>query len=278
MATKSIVYFRGSRADAMRIVNSLALVLTGREPDHRGIARGVFMAVGFQALSDIKADFVRKARGGTGEDGATWPKLAPATLAYGRRFGKGEESALKKAAGLGRAHRFAPGENKGLLTKEQLKRWNAIFAGTLHRLMVSLPEPMAKARAAAIAWAQLKREGAKTKLEVYGNRTVEILRDTGRLLASLSPGEITGGGVNTNYERPSGDGGEAQIFQTISNGIIVGSNLEYSRTHNDGDPSRNIPSRRFIPRQLPDVWRQRMLNVASQALAVGARMAFEVGA
>lgn len=273
----SKVYFRGSRADARRIVHSLGAILAGRMRDSLGIARGVFLAIGFAALSDIKADFIRKARGGVGEDGEKWPPLSPEYLAYQRRFGPGEKAELKAAAGVGKAQRFGVGGNKGLLTKAQQKRWKTIFAQSLARLLLSMPPAQAKARAGQIAWATLKREGAKTLLDVYGHRTVEILRDTGILFNSLSPGEITGSGPTSTYKKPSGDGGQQQIFETISNGVVVGTNVPYAASHNYGDSKRGIPKRQFLPEQPPPAWLDRWADAANDALLAGARYAFQKG-
>lgn len=283
------VYFRGSREDAREVVRNLIDILTGKVRDSMNIAQGVFLALGFAALSDIKADFVRKSRGMTGEDGETWPPLSREYLAYQRRFGPGEKASLRKAAGVTAGMKYAPGgilkttviehtitekivQNKGLLTKPQLKRWNQIFARMAARLSLTMPPGEAKARAAQIAWATLKREGAKTLLEVYGNRQVDILRDTGVLLNSLSPGRITGG----TYSKPTADGGELQIFDTIANGVIVGTNVPYAAVHNNGSQKRGIPKRQFLPKEAPTVWLQRWAAVANQALLVAARMAFQV--
>lgn len=292
----SKVYFRGSREQARRIIYGLGSVVTGRAPDPLGIARGVHVAVGFAALSDIKADFVRKSRGGVGEDGSKWPPLSPAYLAYQRRFGSGEKAKLKKGAGLTGQHRYGTGGKKGLLTAAQLKRWRQVYGQVLRRLSVSITVAQhslapgaeaaafaafasgglkgAQARAAQIAWATVKKEGAKTMLGVFGYRQVEILRDTGVLLNSLSPGELTG---PQSYSKPTGDGGDQQIFETISNGIIVGSTVPYAATHNYGDVKRGIPARCFLPDPVPAAWEQRWANVAVDALAVGARLAFEAG-
>jgi hypothetical protein len=268
----SKVYFRGSREDAREVVRNLVDILTGKVRDSMNIAQGVFLAIGFAALSDIKADFVRKSRGLPGEDGETWPRLSPKYLAYQRRFGRGEKKALKTAAGITAGQRFGVSNNKGLLTKAQQKRWNAIFASTLARFLLGLPPGEAKAKAAQVAWATLKREGAQTMLDVYGYRTVDILRDTGVLLNSLSPGRITGG----TYSKPSSDGGEHQIFESIANGVIVGTNVPYAGVHNNGDPKRGIPKRQFLPKEAPKVWLQRWADVANQALLIAARMAFQV--
>ena len=274
-----VVYFRGGRREAARIIRAMVGTLTG----HGGtseLAKGVFYTLGFAALSDIQADFVRKARGGVGEDGNQWPRLSPKTLAYSRRFGPGEQSALKKAAGLGRGSNHGPGGKDGLLTKAQLKRWRQIYGTRLARLAASMPFGAAKARAASIAWAAIKAEGAKTKLEVYGNRTVEVLRDTGILLNSLSMGQLDGDGNGmATYTPPSVPGGDQQVFETLQNGVIVGTNVPYAASHNYGDAKRGIPARPFIPKpdQVPQVWLERWLNAGMQAVAVAIRTSLETG-
>ena len=66
----------------------------------------------------------------------------------------------------------------------------AAYERTLAWLMAKfgMPEKAAMGRAAQIAWAKLKAMGAHTKLDVLGGRKVDVLRDTGELLASFSPG------------------------------------------------------------------------------------------
>lgn len=271
----STVYLQGGKNEARRIVRALVGTLGGRAGEST-TARGVFYAIGLAALSDISADFVRKARGGVGEDGSRWKRLSPKTLAYSRRFGPGEAAGLKKAAGLGRGNRLAPGGKSGLLTAAQLKRWRKIYASRLARLAATMPLRAAKARAAQIAWATLKAEGARTKLDVYGNRPHEPLRDTGILLNSLSMGQLVG----DSYAKPTAPGGEQQIFESLNNGIIVGTNVPYARIHNEGDPAKGIPERRFIPKsgQVPQVWLDRWLKVGLQAVAVAIERSLARGA
>src|SRR5262249_17840054 len=86
----------------------------------------------------------------------------------------------------------------------------------------------AAAQAAKHAWAVLKAEGAKTKLATLGGRSVEILRDTGLLLKSLSPGV------------QSAD----QILKTTPGAVTVGTNR--MPWHHRGIPGR-LPARRFWP-------------------------------
>lgn len=269
------IYFQGGKSEARKVVSTFVAALGGATNELSGLAQGVYTALGFAALSDIKADFVRKARGQTGEDGNSWPRLSPKTLAYSRRFGPGEQSRLKKSAGLGRGN-----NNRGLLSAAQDKRWKQIYGTRLARFAASMPMAAAKAKAAQVAWATLKAEGAKTKLEVYGNREHEALRDSGILLNSLSPGQIDGGeSGSVAYTKPSGPGGEDQVFKTFEGGIIVGTNVPYAETHNDGDASRGIPERRFIPRddQVPQIWLDRWLNVGRQAVASSLRLVLSRG-
>ncbi len=263
--------FRGTEADARAIMRRLMSMLTGKEPDVSGIAKGVFLAVGFAALSSIKDDFIVKSRGGVGADGTVWRPLSRRYLAYGRRFERGEQKALKDAAGLGRKHRLAPGDNKGLLSAEQLKRWRKLYAMNLARFIASgMDIRAAKARAAQIAWAVSKREGAKTKLEVFGQRVVDILRDTGVLFNSLSPGTLAGSGPWTTYSKPSGDGGDEQIFEPISNGIIVGTNVLYARRMHEMRP--------IVPvGDAPEAWREEWAKAAKKAFEVGAALAYQGG-
>ena len=146
------VQFRGSRQDVTRLAHNLGSILVGDSPDQQDIAKGFLLTLGFAALTDIKDAFIIKARGGTDEMGISWPPLSKEYLAYGRRYGPGEQAALKRQAGLGRQHRRAPGGHKGLLTAAQLKLWRRIYVEYASRFMLSEPESMAKSHAAAIAW------------------------------------------------------------------------------------------------------------------------------
>lgn len=224
----------------------------------------MFTAVGVEALTNIKNDFVLKGDGKAGEDGVTWKPLSKEYLAYQRRFGPNEKSDLKKAAGLGGAHRFAPGGKKGLLNAQQLKHWRAIFRNMLARFVAN-GDPLddAKAHAAAIAWIVVKRHGAKTMLEVFGNRKVQILKDTGVLLNSISPGKQIN--EKGDYEKPQTKGGGEQIFDWMKDGIIVGTNVAYAGYHQHGKNARP-----FLPKgALPQIWADRILAVGMGAIALG---------
>lgn len=256
------IYFQGSRREARQIVFAMVDALTGTSNENTDLAQGVHRSIGFAALSDIHDDFVRKSRGGAGEDGVTWPRLSPKTLAYGRRAPKGKG--------------HAPGGKDGLLTKSQLKRWRNIYGTRLARFAMSMPLGSAKARAAQVAWATVKSEGGKTKIAAYANRPHEVLRDTGVLLNSLSPGEF--GPAGESYATPSGPGGDDQVFRSISNGVIVGTNVPYAKTHQVGDAKRGIPARPFLPvNEAPQVWRDRWAATGMRAVNVALRIALTRG-
>ena len=237
------VAVRLPREGVVRVVRALVASLTGRE-DPAPEAQRVFIVLGIAALTDIHQDFIRKARGQAGADGTRWPKLSRKTLAYSRRFGPGERARLKRDHGLGRGHRHAPGGKNGLLSGAQLRQWRGIYASNLKRLATQVPLDEAKRRAAQIAWAVMKRRGAKT--------------NTGVLANSLQPGQITGG----SYTAPPG---EDQIFRLLRNGVIVGTNVPYARTHQLG--LRGVPRRPIVPDNVPSRWVEGWARTAVGALA-----------
>lgn len=267
----STIAFNGARYEASRLIRALLASLSGNARVEA--ARGVFLAIGVATLTEIHQDFIVKARGGVGADGTKWQRLSPKTLAYSRRFGPGEQAKLKREAGLGRGHRFAPGTNTGLLSAAELKQWRQIYASRLAKFAATMPLSEAKAKAAAIAWATMKQRGAKTKLEVYGNREHEVLRDTGVLANSLSVGMISG----DEYQRPSSDGGDQQVFKLLENGVIVGTNVKYARAHHEG--LNGLPKRPILPADnaIPQAWLDRIVDAGMRALATAIELSLARG-
>lgn len=219
--------------------------MSGRVPDPYGIARGVQLRAGVAFLSEVQQAFLEKSRGGTGADDVKWPPLSKKYLAYGRRLGPGEARSLGVDTRTER--------HRGLLTAAQNKRWKQIYGTRLARLRLTMGEGEARARAAQIAWAVVKSEGAKTKLDVYGNRTVDIGRDTGRMLRSFSPGVD---------DKPSG--AAEQVFDTPPGSVVVGTNVEYAPRFAKKRPFWND---HITERQMPTV---------RNAIARGIRRAIEL--
>lgn len=157
---------------------SLGQALAGRLNDavSRRLHDDALRNVGLEALAVVKQAFVVKARGGTDDAGQSWPPLKPETVAYGRRH-PGKRKSKK------------PGSRPSL-TPTQNAAWRKAFAQVkAARMAAGDGEDAASAVAAGHAWNVVKGMGARTVLEKYGGAKVEINRDTGRLLASLSPGK-----------------------------------------------------------------------------------------
>lgn len=170
------------------------------------------LLLGVAALSLIRKAFIVKARGGTDEAGESWAPLKAETIAYGRRH-----------PGL---RRTGPNPKRPLLTKQQDALWRGIYAG----ILASTKDPRL---AAAIAWTKVKAEGGRTIKAEYGGQQVEILRDRGLLLNSLSPG----------VDGPSG--AAHQVFRIEQGGVIVGTNRKGALAHHNG--TKHLPQRRLWP-------------------------------
>lgn len=254
MAT-NVVHFRGTRKQLADIVRSLPLVLNGHMQDPGGLAQGLQLRIGAAALSLIKVAFIAKSRGGTDEAGDSWTKLSPKYVAYGRRHPELTQI-RKQAKAEGR-----PG--RPMLTKKQDERWRRIFAGKLHQVSAKQRKmtifggtsTQAKSAAAAYAWAVLKAEGGQTIFDNFKDAPVEILRDTGVLLNSLSPG------VNG----PSGH--ENQVFRVQPGTVIVGTNRKGAAAHHKG--SGKLPERRLWPRveRWPSSWWQQITGTLRDGAA-----------
>lgn len=246
--------FRGTRADLVRLLNAIPAALAG-VADPLGIARGIQLRAGVALLSKVQQAFIVKSRGGTGEDGIRWKPLKRETIAQ-RRTTRGE----RKALGISGTR------VRGLLTPSQDRRWRQIFGTRLARMLASgVGYGEATAAAARIAWAILKSEGAQTKLDVLGGRQVDILRDTGELLRSFSPGV---------EDKPSGAPG--QVFQTPPSRVIVGTNKK--PYHHAGIP-RRLPARPFWPTdgRLPEAWAVAILAAMDRGLVRAISLLVERG-
>jgi len=243
-----IIYCKASkRAEIERLIRLLPAILAGRVPDRDGVAHGFRMRMAWMFFSLVKEAFIVKSRGGVDECGIRWPKLSAKYLAYQRPMGRGGRGSRNPP----RAGGLAPGGNDGFMSKADLARWRKTYATALGRLMLAGVAD-AKSRAAAIAWAQAKRNGVKTKLGVFGDREVEILRDRGLLFNSLSPGVVTDSGADAGYV-PAVD----QVADADASSLTVGTAVSYARWHHYG-------KRPFWPRdgRLPDSWWEDILEVA----------------
>ena len=84
------------------------------------------------------------------------------------------------------------------------------------------------------------------------SQSVEILRDTGLLLNSLSPGMAS----------PN------QVLVLGRGDIVLGTNRKGAAAHHHGVPKRNLPQRRLWPDpdKWPDSWREDVLDAARDGM------------
>ena len=304
---RSTVYVRMGRQQAREIAQSLPGILTGKEPDTLGIARGVFLSIGFAALGDIQDDFVVKSRGGTGEDGVQWEPLKPATIAA-RRVGPKDKKLPHIAQRLAAEKEATKQARKRFdeQAKERLKKLDKELRPLINRFKLSLPDDEAVYRAKRVMAARkavlkeqiaaerkaadfalrgkraVTRETGESRISVFSQRQVEILRDTGVGFASLSQGRLSHKGPGATYRKPTSvakskageikrEGGALQVFEPLENGIIIGTNVPYMVKHQEGDPSTNLPARPFLPERAPETWLQRWAEAGLEALQAGVK-------
>lgn len=237
--------YRGSRADLARAIRAAADAVTGRGPDPLGLAGPALTRGAVALLSKIQGAFAAKARGGAGDDGIVWKPLAPSTIAR-RRTSRRE----LKALGLGGGHGLKR------LTDAQKKRWRDVYRRTLANLRARGVEG-AEARAQGIAWGVLKRAGVASRRDVLAGRSVEILRDTGLLYQSLTPG------YETAPARPPG-----QVLDAGPGRMTVGTTEK--PWHHAGSP-RAFPARPLWPPggNLPQAWWDAVTAAVARGLTAG---------
>lgn len=238
------VTVRASLPQVLRTIRFLP-VAAAHAAGARSAAYALMTRMGLACLGRIRKAFLDKARGGSDETGLRWKPLSPYTIAYSRRH-PGVPGKKVRA-------RFAP---SWMLTAQQRQRWWSLY-GRYRNAFRS--EPDASGHAAAAAWRVLKSEGAETLMSVYGNTKVEILRDTGLLFNSLSPGvAITPGMI-----RPPRKAN--QIFRVGPGQVIIGTSRKWASTHHRGVPGR-IPQRRLWPEpsRWPTSWWTDILEQAQQ--------------
>lgn len=238
------IYVRASLATVTQVVASLPqLARMG------GAADAMMVRVGMAALGRIRTAFVDKSRGGTDEAGDRWAPLSPKTIAYSRRHRK-KPGDPRQSQVFSRAKRlpwvprpkvratYAPSY---ALTAKQRDRWWDLYRRGLAMFRGD------KGHAARRAWVILKSEGATTLIAEYGGAKVDILRDTGLLLNSLSPGTTV----------------PEQVFRVLPGEVIVGTNRKGAAAHHRGIPGR-LPQRRLWPepRRWPPTW---WLDIAETA-------------
>jgi hypothetical protein len=230
------------------LVARLPAILAGYVPAYQDVSEGFQLRVAVAFLERVKLAFLTKARGGVGDDGISWPPLTERYLAYGRGpFST--RRAGKNAPGTVRGGERDGQQKDGFMTKAQLKRWRKVYGAALSRTVLIAPLQEAKGLAAAIAWNDAKASGVKTKLQVFGSRQVDILRDRGELFNSLSPGIIVAlpNGSASRSAVPPG-----QIVLHSPGRMIVGTNVKHADYHHNAKRASRL--RKLWPQDLPSAW------------------------
>jgi len=236
--TQNTIYVRASRADMRQAIAKIPEVARGGG----AIANKMMVRCGMSALRRIREAFVIKARGGTDETGEVWKPLAKSTIAYSRRQREIEGDPSESRVFSHAKNKLWVPKSKGragyrpsyALTDEQNEQWWEEYSRGLAMYHGN------KGRAAARAWIILKMEGAHTLMEIYGDMKVYILRSTGLLLNSLSPGVASG----------------EQVFRVGRGEVIVGTNRKWAGVHHYGSRNGRIPQRRLWPpvNRWPSSW------------------------
>jgi len=258
--------YEGDVDELIEELSSMPFVVfgTGAKED---FGRIVMTAIGFAAISDLHKSFVTKSRGGTDEMGVKWPKLSPVTIAN-RKVGKDDVFRGRSAKGGafvgGRYYHGGQYLPKNTI-QEREKIRKAEFRKALKRLMVSMPEADARARAERVAQHRTTQLTGLSKLHALGSRDVEILRDTGVMLSTLTPGVFRMSKDSVSYDPPDG-----QIFNVSADKVVIASSDPRVAMHDKGNPKRNLPRRQIFPGddEIPEAWLQNWCDAGAQAVLV----------
>ncbi len=196
-----------TRTSIRRVLESLPEVAT----TEAGLASTLMERAGRALLARIRRAFVVKSKGGTDEAGDRWEPLAPSTIAARRR-----KFAAKDSKRVPRKFDADP------LTKKQAEWWRAYRAALRYY-------GGDRKQAAIKAWHKMRGTRAPSVQQQYAGRRVDILKDTGLLLDSLSPGSPT----------------SQSVFRLAAGEVTIGTNREWAGTHHRG--TRRIPQRRLWP-------------------------------
>lgn len=232
------IYIRATRQQVYAAVASLP----GRARGGSQLARAMVTRCGFALQKNVRDAFLVKARGGTDVAGDKWKPLDKKTVAYSRRHrklhGDPRESRVfsraKSKPWVPKSAKRAAYSPSYALTNKQNDRWWQVYRQQLAVYHGN------KGHAAAVAWLVVKREGATTLMEQFGDQQVDILRDTGLLFNTISPGNTSG----------------AAVFRVLAGEVVVGTNRRWAGVHHRGSRDGHVPQRRLWPdpRRWPSPW------------------------
>ena len=202
-----------SRKRIRDTIRSIPLIISGREKDPFNLHNKFWGIVTLSMFESISESFNVKSLGLTDDLGNDWHDISVQTKAYGRPAQKGDLS-------LGQKRATKDSTTIGLLTPNQYKQWKKIFGRIFHKNKMKIGAAKAKELAGKIAWAELKKTGANTKIDLLGNRNLLILRNTDKLFRSFLPGKLT----SNSYRKYNKD----QIYRVEKGAVTLGSQVDYA--------------------------------------------------
>ncbi len=257
------IRYTGSRAELAKEFYRLSRCLTGKERDPSGAVDWLLIKVGLVLLGRIKEAYVVKSEGGTDEMGIKWPPLSPVTLALRRKVtGKKSVEKLQSKFKTLKAERAQQ-------VLEQSAKLMAVMSGGNRKdkqhAMYLLEQKRKKGTISQTQYKQIRRvlDGKLTPQKIaetaFAGGFAQILRDTGELLNSFSPGLAE------------------SIVRTEPGVIIVGSKKKTATYHNsslprklkkDGQPK--LPRRQILPddqHPVPAAWMAAMAKEFQRGIA-----------
>lgn len=263
------VRWTGTKAELMTALRALPKILAGGAPDPTGLVEGMQLRLGSKLLSHIKDAYELKSEGGTDAMGIQWPPLAPSTLGLRRKV-TGAKTISKLQASL----KELPTHRKRLIAaqRERLLNLYAPGAGAARQRrqalrFLRLMQPyLAPTRYKKLVSEIKEQKPEKAKQLALSGGFAQMLRDTGRLFNSLSPGTV---------------GGD-QVLHSVPGKVIVGSNVKTRNginlldLHDSGatrkknkDGTDRLPRRQVLPdaeHPIPSEWWHDMVDAYASGL------------
>ena len=260
------ITFRGTREELRARLALIAPVLAGRVPDTSNVAEGLLLRVGMTLLGKMQDAYVKKSEGGTDDMGIQWQPLSPVTLALRRK-----EAGARTVERLKAQFDQLPATRRTLITThyerlKELYRANTPVGAAAKKHAVALLELM-QPFISETRYRKLKseltgrRNGSRDERLALAGAYALILRDTGRMLASLSP----------QINSPD------RVLRVGAGAVTVGSNVDYFKYHQSDQPRRlkkdgtaKLPRRQILPdraKPIPAAWWRDMKGAFARGLS-----------
>lgn len=263
------------------LAKELPGILSGRLPDPMGIRKAVFAKVVWAALEDVKKDYEEKSKGGQGQGGIEWAPLTKFTI---RKRAEAQKGKSGVSAGGKRHKQEQPPPDPAWLRAQRREVYRKEYArlragGLSHKeaaRQASVVARFATARAWNLMAGLMRGEPGKAAPPYQGD--FPILKETGRLLESASPGTVSGKGLGMEYQPPSGGAAESGDQEVVygKGFVAVDSHVPYGDKHmEDGEgeetggfrPARPWKYGGDVPKEWVDRWAAVMSDALAEVLA-----------